>query len=91
MNSANQPKKFTGLIHFFVSGHVHDRVCESETLLTDDPINCRLMYLQQWTIIAPSFLGFKETYAYRAGYPPPANGGVAIELDDNGDYRGSLT
>ena len=91
MNSANQPKKFTGLIHFFISGHVHDRVCESETLLTDDPINCRLMYLQQWTIIAPSFLGYKETYAYRAGYPPPASGGVAIELDDNGDYRGSLT
>lgn len=91
MNSANGPKKFTGIIHFLVSGHVHDRVCESETLLTDDPINCRLMYLQQWTIIAPSFLGFKETYAYRAGYPPPASGGVAIELDDNGDYRGSLT
>jgi hypothetical protein len=91
MNSANQPKKFTGLIHFFISGHVHDRVCESETLLTDDPINCRLMELKQWTIIAPSFLGWKETYAYRAGYPPPASGGVAIELDDNGDYRGSLT
>ena len=91
MNSANQPKKFTGLIHFFISGHVHDRVCESETLLTDDPINCRLIELKQWTVIAPAFLGWKETYAYRAGYPPPASGGVSIELLDNGDYRGSLT
>ena len=91
MNSANQPKKFTGLIHFFISGHVHDRVCESEELLTDDPINCRLMEMKQWTIIAPSFLGWKETYAYRAGYPPPASGGVSVELLENGDYRGSLT
>jgi len=91
MNMANRPKKFTGLIHFFVSGHVHDRVCESETIITDDPINCRLQYLDQWTIIAPAFLGWEETYAYRAGYPPPARGGVAIELDDNGQYRGSLT
>jgi hypothetical protein len=91
MNSANRPKSFTGLIHFFISGHVHDRVCESETLLTDDPINCRLMELKQWTIVAPSFLGWKETYAYRAGYPPPASGGVSVELLDNGDYRGSLT
>lgn len=91
MNSANRPKKFTGLIHFFISGHVHDRVCESETLLTDDPINCRLLSMNQWTIIAPAFLGWEETYAYRAGYPPPASGGVAIELQDNGEYRGSLT
>lgn len=91
MNMAGRAKKFTGLIHFFISGHVHDRVCESETLLTDDPINCRLIELKQWIIIAPSFLGWKETYAYRAGYPPPASGGVSVELLDNGDYRGSLT
>lgn len=91
MNSANQPKKFTGLIHFLISGHVHDRVCESETMITDDPYNCRLLYMQQWTIIASSFLSWKETYAYKAGYPPPASGGVAVELDDNGEYRGSLT
>lgn len=91
MNMANRPKKFTGLIHFFVSGHVHDAVCENETVITDDPINCRLVYMEQWTIIAPAFLGWEDTYAYRAGYPPPARGGVAIELDANGDYRGSLT
>ena len=91
MNMANRPKKFTGIIHFFVSGHVHDRVCESEVLITDDPLNCRLIYLPVWTIIAPAFLHWENTYAYRAGYPPPASGGVAIELEDNGDYRGSLT
>lgn len=91
MNSANRPKMFTGIIHFFISGHVHDRVCESETMLVDDPIHCRLIELKQWTIIAPAFLSWKETYAYRAGYPPPASGGVSIELLENGDYRGSLT
>ncbi len=91
MNMANRPKKFTGLIHFFISGHVHDAVAENETVITDDPINCRLVYMEQWTIIAPAFLGWEDTYAYRAGYPPPARGGVAVELDANGDYRGSLT
>jgi len=91
MNNANRPKKYTGLIHFFISGHTHDRVCESETLVTDDPINCRLVYLDQWTIVAPSFLGWENTYAYRAGYPPFAQGGVSAVLNDDGSYHGELT
>lgn len=91
MNMASKARKFTGTVHFFVSGHVHDRVCESETSIIEDPVNCRLNYLQQWTVIAPSFLGWENTYAYRAGYPPPAHGGVAIELDADGGYRARLT
>ncbi|MFA5933962.1 MAG: hypothetical protein WC795_01950 [Candidatus Paceibacterota bacterium] len=91
MNSANRPKMFTGFINFFLSGHVHDRVCENETCVVEDPINCRLVYMSQWTVIAPSFLGWEKTYAYRAGYPPPAMGGVSLELYDNGDYQAYLT
>lgn len=91
MNSANRPKKFTGLVHFFLQGHVHDRVAESETCIVEDSGNARLVYMQQWTVIAPSFLGWHNTYAYRAGYPPPAHGGVTIELRDNGEYRASHT
>jgi hypothetical protein len=91
MNSASRPKGYTGVIHFFISGHVHDRVCECETMIVQDPVNCRLQYIDQWTVVSPSFLGWEETYAYRAGYRPPAKGGVAIELNDNGTYRAVQT
>lgn len=91
MNMASRPKGFTGLINFFISGHVHDRVVECETQIVQDPINCRLRYVNQWTVVAPSFLGWEETYAYKAGYRPPAQGGASIELDDNGDYRAIQT
>lgn len=91
MNAANRPKKFTGMIHFFLSGHVHDLVVEPETIIVEDPLNCRLVYMTQWTVIAPSFLGWEDTYAYRAGYPPPAMGGVSTELMEDGDYRAFLT
>ncbi len=91
MNMAGRPKGFTSAIHFFVSGHVHDRVCECETQIVQDPINCRLRYVDQWVVVAPSFLGWEETYAYRAGYKPPAKGGVSIELEDSGAYRAIQT
>ena len=91
MNAASKPKGFTGVIHFFISGHVHDRVCECETLIVQDPINCRLNYVDQWVVVAPSFLGWEETYAYRAGYKPPAKGGVSVEFNADGSYRAVQT
>lgn len=90
MNSAGKPKKFTGFIHFFLSGHVHDPVVNSETCIVIDSANMRLVYPQQWTVIAPSFLRWEGTYAYRAGYPPPGSGGVVLEMSANGDYRAVL-
>jgi len=87
MNAAARPKTFTGLVHFFVSGHVHDKNVGSESLLIQDPVNCRLQQVEQWFVVAQSFLGWYKTYAYRAGWQPPAPGGVAIELDENGKYR----
>lgn len=91
MNSASRPKTFTAMVHFFISGHVHDAVCERETILYPNPQTCRLEYRDQWVIIAPSFLAWNGTYAYRGGMKPGANGGVYIELNDNGDYRGVQT
>jgi hypothetical protein len=91
LNAANRPKMFTNFVHFLLSGHVHDRVAEAETMIVEDPINCRLSYLNQWTVIAPAFLGWKGTYAYRAELRPPAMGGVSIELNDNGSYKAGLT
>lgn len=91
MNIASRPKNWTGLVHFFVSGHTHDCIAESETAIMEDPINCRLMFVKQWTVVASAFLGWYGSYAYEAGYKPPAQGGVSIELFDNGSYKAFLT
>lgn len=91
LNSANRPKVFTNNVHFLLSGHVHDCLAEPEIMISEDPVNCRLVFVKQWTVVAPSFLEWLNSYAYRAEYRPAAGGGVAIELFDNGDYRAGLT
>jgi hypothetical protein len=91
MNMAGRPRMFTNLVHFFLVGHVHDLTVDPETTIVEDVINCRLRYMTQWKVIAPSFLGWERTYAWRAGYAPPAMGGVSTELYDNGEYRAFLT
>ena len=55
-----------------------------------NPGACRLDYKQTWTVIAPSFLRWEGTYAYRAGYAPPGSGGVALHLYEDGKYRATL-
>lgn len=90
MNSAGRPRKWTDFIHFFLSGHVHDPVVNSETIIMEDAANCRLIYPQQWTVIAPSFLRWEGTYAYRAGFSPPGSGGVVLHLYEDGRYRATL-
>lgn len=91
MNMAGRPKSWTGLVHFIVSGHTHDCIAESETMIVEDPINCRLIFVKQWVVVAPSFLGWYKTYGYEAGYKPLAQGGVSMELYDNGGYKAYLT
>lgn len=90
MNSAGRPRRFTDFINFYVSGHCHDPVINSETCICEDPINARLAYRTQWVVICPSFLRFEGTYAYRAGYEPPGKGGVKLRLYKNGDYEAIL-
>jgi len=90
LNAAQAAKRFTGLIHFLVSGHTHDPQVNPETLISIDYEHARLKYTTQWTVVAQSFLGWKNTYAYRAGYPPPGRGGVTMEVFDNGEYRATL-
>ncbi len=91
MNMAARPKSFTGMVHFFLSGHVHDCLAEPETIMIEDPIHMRLIHAKQWVVVAQSFLGWYKTYAYRAEFKPPAAGGVSIVLSDDGGYKASLT
>jgi hypothetical protein len=91
MNIASRPKNWTGHVNFFVSGHTHDCLAESETMIVEDPINCRLMFVKQWTVVSSAFLGWVGSYAYKAGYKPPSQGGVSIELHEDGGYNAHLT
>lgn len=86
LNSAGRPRKWTDFVNFFVSGHTHDPLANTETCIVEDPVNCCLRYVTQWTVVCPSFLRWEETYAYEANYPPPGKGGVAIHLYADGNY-----
>jgi len=87
LNAAGRPRRFTDFVHFYVSGHTHDPMVNNETCLVEDPERCRLTYQTQWIVTCPSFLGWENTYAYVAGWPPPGKGGVAIHLYGTGDYE----
>jgi hypothetical protein len=90
-NMAARPKSFTGIINFFVSGHVHDCVVQPDNMIVQDPITCRLKEVKFWVVVAPSFLKWYKTYAYKAEFKPPAGGGVSIVLGEDGSYHASLT
>ncbi len=87
LNAAGRPRRFTDFVHFFISGHTHDPMVNNETCLVEDPVLSRLTYQTQWIVTCPSFLGWENTYAYVAGWPPPGKGGVAIHLYATGDYE----
>jgi len=89
MNMAGRARRFTDNVHFFISGHVHDAVAEPETTIVMTPEG--LIYETQWIVVCQSFLGWKNTYAYRSAYSPPSKGGVSLVLKADGDYRASLT
>jgi hypothetical protein len=91
MNSASRAKRFTSNIHFFLSGHVHDALAEKETCITPNPYTCSLLRFDQWVVICQSFLAWEDTYAWKAGYAPPASGGVGITLKpEDGTYKANL-
>lgn len=91
MNAAIRSKIWTEGIDFFLSGHTHDCICQPQTKFVPDLPNCRLIEKTYWTVVAPSFLGYWNTYAHRADFQPPAKGGVACVLYPDGTYRAEFT
>jgi len=90
-NAAARPVRFTDNINFYISGHTHDPMVNTETRLVRDPVNCRLLEQSYWVIVAQSFLRWKGTYAYIAGYAPPGKGGVSTILYPNGEYKADFS
>jgi len=91
LNAAGKPKVFTDFINYVVSGHCHDPAINPETCIVENPLLGRLDYKTQWTVIAPSFMYWENSYAYELGWPPPGKGGIALRLFKNGGYTADLT
>lgn len=90
LNAAQRPHRFNGMLHFSISGHVHDPLVNPETVNVIDYANACLSAQTRWTVICQSFLGWKGTYAYEQGYGPPGKGGVACVVYRDGSYRATL-
>ena len=90
LNAAGRPQKFNDFVNFFLSGHTHDPIADSETVLREDPEKCRLNFAKTWTCVAQSFMSWGAGYAYEKGYGPPGGGGLILELYDDGEYLASL-
>lgn len=89
MNAASRPTQWQDWTMFTISGHVHDKVAESELRMVRDVVNFRLEMKKYYIVVAGSFMGYFGTYASRAGYRPGAIGTVSCDLYPNGDYHAS--
>ena len=90
LNAAGKPQKFNDFVHFFLSGHTHDPLAVSDTILRENPEKCCLEFAKRWTCVAQSFEGWGKGYAYEKGYGPVGGGGLVLELYDDGEYVASL-
>lgn len=86
LNGAGRARRFTDHVNWYISGHTHDVITNPETCIVEDVANCCLKYATEWTVIAPSFLHWETTYAYKAEMAPPSKGGVILTINANGNY-----
>jgi hypothetical protein len=84
LNSAMKPTKWMDA-DFFLSGHTHEALVSEDTVMREKAQDGSLAFVPRWVVIAQSFLGWLETYGYRAGYGPVAGGGVLLEMYENGE------
>lgn len=90
LNAASKPFAWVEGIDLLVSGHVHDCVIDTQAVIREDPVNSCLKYDTIWTVIAPAFLEWENSYAYRAGYRPNSIGKVIIRLNESGNVYAEL-
>lgn len=84
LNSAMRPMKWMDA-DFFLSGHTHEALVSEDTVIREDAQNGSLAFTPRWVVITQSFMGWLETYGYRAGYGPVAGGGILLEMYENGE------
>ena len=84
LNSAMKPMKWIDA-DFFLSGHTHEAIISEDTVLRENAQNGSIDFVPRWTVITQSFMGWLDTYGYRAGYGPVTGGGVLLEMYENGE------
>ncbi len=84
LNSAMKPMKWIDA-DFFLSGHTHEALVSEDTVLRENAQDGNLAFVPRWTVITQSFMGWLDTYGYRAGYGPVAGGGILLEMFENGE------
>jgi len=84
LNAAMKPMKWMDA-DFFLSGHTHEALVSEDTVIRENAQDGSIAFVPRWTVITQSFMGWLETYGYRAGYGPVAGGGVLLEMYENGE------
>jgi len=95
LNAAARPIEWTEFIMFYVMGHVHTpmgnpitRRCIFRKHDEKGKIKeLRIVDRDQYVIIAAAWMEFWNSYAAKAGYSPPPQGGVPCFLLANGGYE----
>jgi len=85
LNSAMKPMKWIDA-DIFLSGHTHEAIVSEDTVLRENAENASLAFKPRWVVVTQSFMGWLETYGYRAGYGPVTGGGVLLEMYENGEF-----
>lgn len=85
LNSAMKPTKWIEA-DIFLSGHTHEAIVSEDTVLRENAENASLAFKPRWVVVTQSFMGWLETYGYRAGYGPVTGGGVLLEMYENGEF-----
>jgi transposase len=86
LNAGGKARRFTDFINWYSTGHCHDPIINPETCIVEDVANCCLKFATEWTVIAPSFLHWEQTYAYKAEMAPPGKGGAVLTINADGNY-----
>lgn len=86
VNAASKPRIFHDFVEFIVSGHVHEALVSSQTCITENKTNFDLEMKSQFVVVANPYLGYWNTYAHEADYPPPSLGAVGMHMYPDGKY-----
>jgi len=90
MNQAQKPAKYQEFVNFVVMGHVHDDIANPVIMIVRDYKNFELLLKKQYIVVCPSFMGYFNTYASKAGMEPGATGAISCILYSDGDYKADI-
>lgn len=85
LNNAMKPMKWIDA-DIYLSGHTHEAIVSEDTVIRENAEDGSIAFKPRWVVITQSFMGWLDTYGYRAGYGPVTGGGVVLEMYENGEF-----